>query len=422
MGRLARGQPCTTRRLAPPPGQCVAPISVPPDERTIAALVRRHDPDRFLTALFAPPEHRDALLTLYAFDHELARAREVTSEPHLALIRLHWWREVVEGARRRHEVATPLGELLDFGPTRRRDLLPVIEAYEMESEPCIETAGGLAGLAVARGWRDRCCSGPASGCGRSGDFPADRCRPWGRTRGPLESRAGAPRALSVAGRFFGRGRAHGACGDRRHPSRLIVAPVLRRLAEEGQRFLAKAPSRSDAARPGRGGSSGGARQARSAAWDTLPPGPRGLADRLPSSGRASPAGCESRAASGARASRSVPRSVMPRTEFSPGLTVDPPACRGSSASANVQGTRAQPDKPGPRPAGPGRTAGEARDDPHAGRQRPQTVLPWALRHTGGACTGPFACNFQVGAGCACSCSGRVKLTGSVMALRPRCVV
>ena len=65
----------------------------------IVALVRRHDPDRFLTALFAPPEKRDALLTLYAFNHELARAREAVSEPPLALIRLQWWREVVEGAR-----------------------------------------------------------------------------------------------------------------------------------------------------------------------------------------------------------------------------------------------------------------------------------------------------------------------------------
>ena len=41
----------------------------------VVALVRRHDPDRFLTALFAPPDRRDALLTLYAFNHELARAR-----------------------------------------------------------------------------------------------------------------------------------------------------------------------------------------------------------------------------------------------------------------------------------------------------------------------------------------------------------
>ena len=65
--------------------------------QAIAALVRRHDPDRFLTALFAPPERRDALLTLYAFNHELARAREAVSEAPLALIRLQWWREVVEG-------------------------------------------------------------------------------------------------------------------------------------------------------------------------------------------------------------------------------------------------------------------------------------------------------------------------------------
>jgi phytoene synthase len=60
--------------------------------QAIAALVRRHDPDRFLTSLFAPPAQRDALLTLYAFNHELARAREVISEPPLALIRLQWWR------------------------------------------------------------------------------------------------------------------------------------------------------------------------------------------------------------------------------------------------------------------------------------------------------------------------------------------
>ena len=55
-------------------------------------FVRRHDPDRFFTALFAPPVRRGAVLALYAFNHELARAREAASEPALALIRLHWWR------------------------------------------------------------------------------------------------------------------------------------------------------------------------------------------------------------------------------------------------------------------------------------------------------------------------------------------
>jgi phytoene synthase len=125
----------------------------------IAALVRRHDPDRFLTALFAPPEKRDALLTLYAFNHELARAREAVSEPPLALIRLQWWREVVEGARRRHEVAEPLVAAIDAGELDRADLLPLIDGREVEVEPAIETLrawrtyvlGTAGGLAVAAG-------------------------------------------------------------------------------------------------------------------------------------------------------------------------------------------------------------------------------------------------------------------------------
>ena len=45
-----------------------------------------------------------------------ARSR---ASPALALIRLQWWREVVEGVRRRHEVATPLGAALDAGRAAR---------------------------------------------------------------------------------------------------------------------------------------------------------------------------------------------------------------------------------------------------------------------------------------------------------------
>lgn len=123
----------------------------------IAELVRRHDPDRFLTALFAPPDRRDTLLTLYAFNHELARAREVASQPPLALIRLQWWREVVEGAQRRHEVAEPLRAAIDRGELSADGLLALIDAREIEAEPNIETLdawrgylfGGAGGLAVA---------------------------------------------------------------------------------------------------------------------------------------------------------------------------------------------------------------------------------------------------------------------------------
>jgi phytoene synthase len=123
----------------------------------VAELVRRHDPDRFLTALFAPADRRGALFTLYAFNHELARAREVASEPTLALIRLNWWREVLDGARKRHEVATPLADAVAQGLLVPADLHALIDAREAVIESPPETVSswwtalrqGPGGLAVA---------------------------------------------------------------------------------------------------------------------------------------------------------------------------------------------------------------------------------------------------------------------------------
>jgi 15-cis-phytoene synthase len=105
----------------------------------LIAFVRHHDPDRFLTALFAPPERRAALLALYAFNHELAHAREAAREPTLALIRLQWWREVVEGNPKHHEVATPLVAAMTAGALVRNDLLTLIDARETEAGGPIPT-------------------------------------------------------------------------------------------------------------------------------------------------------------------------------------------------------------------------------------------------------------------------------------------
>ncbi len=123
-----------------------------------AEIVRRHDPDRFLTALFAPPSMRETLFVLYAVNHELARAREVVSNPMLALIRLQWWREVAEGARPRHEVAGPLGETLDEGRLDAADVLAMIDGRDAETDP-IETEAAFrayvrataGGVAIAAG-------------------------------------------------------------------------------------------------------------------------------------------------------------------------------------------------------------------------------------------------------------------------------
>lgn len=104
-----------------------------------ARLVRAHDPDRFLASLFAPPARRETLFTLYAFNHELARAREVASQPVLGLIRLQWWREVVDGTAKRHEIATPLAIALEEGRLSRALLLEMLAAREAEADEAMPT-------------------------------------------------------------------------------------------------------------------------------------------------------------------------------------------------------------------------------------------------------------------------------------------
>src|SRR5713101_6422739 len=83
----------------------------------LAALVRRHDRDRYQTALFAPADRREALFALYAFNYEIARVREIVTQPMLGEIRLQWWREAVAAAYagappRQHEVVAPLAALI----------------------------------------------------------------------------------------------------------------------------------------------------------------------------------------------------------------------------------------------------------------------------------------------------------------------
>jgi len=90
----------------------------------VAALVRRHDHDRFQTVLFAPAARREALFALYAFNYEIARVRESVSQPMLGQIRLQWWRENIAaafsgGAIRRHPVVEPItATIREFRLTR----------------------------------------------------------------------------------------------------------------------------------------------------------------------------------------------------------------------------------------------------------------------------------------------------------------
>lgn len=79
--------------------------------------LKKADPDRYRSALLADAQGRDDLLVLYAFHYELSKVPDVTSEPMLGQIRYEWWREAVDeiysgSAVRRHEISTPLADLL----------------------------------------------------------------------------------------------------------------------------------------------------------------------------------------------------------------------------------------------------------------------------------------------------------------------
>jgi phytoene synthase len=104
---------------------------------SLAGLVRRHDSDRYLTALFAPPGRRDALFALYAFNYEVARVRESVTQPMLGQIRLQWWREVIAAAyecqpARRHEVVQPLVAAIEKFGLSRAHFDRLIDAREQD--------------------------------------------------------------------------------------------------------------------------------------------------------------------------------------------------------------------------------------------------------------------------------------------------
>ncbi len=106
-----------------------------------AEQVRRHDRDRFRTALFAPTARREALFALYAFNLEVARTREAVSEALLGRIRLQWWRESIAGiyqeAPQRHEVIGPLADAVAEHDLSRDhfDRLIDARAFDLDDAP-----------------------------------------------------------------------------------------------------------------------------------------------------------------------------------------------------------------------------------------------------------------------------------------------
>lgn len=106
-----------------------------------AAEVRRHDYDRYLSALFAPRAARPHLLALYAVNHEIAKTAEVARDPMMGAIRLQWWREAFDelyaGRTRHHEAVLALVETLKAHDLPRALFDEIIDTreHDFETEP-----------------------------------------------------------------------------------------------------------------------------------------------------------------------------------------------------------------------------------------------------------------------------------------------
>jgi phytoene synthase len=104
-----------------------------PELSAVGQIAREGDEARFLAALLAPVDRREALFALIAFNVELSKIPVSVSEPILGEIRLTWWREALEDLFERdiargHEVLAALAAAHRTRPLNREAAMALIEA------------------------------------------------------------------------------------------------------------------------------------------------------------------------------------------------------------------------------------------------------------------------------------------------------
>jgi phytoene synthase len=125
--------------------------------------VRAADHDRYLSALYAPAEKRDALFALYAFNAEIAGVRDRIHEPLPGEVRLQWWRDVIAAggdAETGHPTADALRATIAANHLPKAAFENMLEAriFDLYDDPmpsrtdlegyCGETAAALIQLAA----------------------------------------------------------------------------------------------------------------------------------------------------------------------------------------------------------------------------------------------------------------------------------
>ena len=103
------------------------------------SLVKNHDYDRYLISLFADKENQSDLWSLFAFNYEIAKTREIVTETQLGLIRLQWWREALDpvftgGEAKSHQVLKPLADAIHRYKLPKEPFETLIYAREFDLE------------------------------------------------------------------------------------------------------------------------------------------------------------------------------------------------------------------------------------------------------------------------------------------------
>lgn len=80
-------------------------------------LVRRGDPDRYLSALSAEPINRHRLFVLYGLNLEIARSAWASPDPAVCAVRLNWWADAIGAslsgnAQKSNELLSSVAELI----------------------------------------------------------------------------------------------------------------------------------------------------------------------------------------------------------------------------------------------------------------------------------------------------------------------
>jgi phytoene synthase len=111
-------------------------------------MLRRDDRDRWLASLFIPEASRPNIHALYAFSLEIARVREIVSEPLLGEVRFQWWRDALDGKSEagvmNNPVAAALMDTIARFSLPAAPLLALIDArqHDLYGDP-MESAAAL---------------------------------------------------------------------------------------------------------------------------------------------------------------------------------------------------------------------------------------------------------------------------------------